>query len=113
MPVHIGKAHKPLRLHGEPRSMLQPQVPALRPFDLEGPNDGKKEPGVAEFLSECADGVQLQIDQREVTERSSNIGPSEFLRHSECEGPRWVDLMPYALQRMGREATRKLNAQRK
>ena len=59
MPVHIGKAHKPLRLQGEPRSMLPPQVPALRPFDLEVPIDGKKEPVLADTLSECVDRVQF------------------------------------------------------
>ena len=67
----------------------------------------------ADIYSECDDRVQMMLDELEPTERSTNIGPSEFLVPSQMGNVDAVERQDYCLKRLGTQARNYLHQSRK
>ena len=67
----------------------------------------------ADIYSEYDDRLQMMLDELDPTERSSNIGPSEFLRPSQTGSFDLIERDDYFLRRIGAQARHYLHRSRK
>ena len=113
MPVHKSKTRKPLQFQREPRSTLELARKELSHLFQEKTENLMKPEDKADVYSECDDRVQMMLDELEGTERSSNIGPSEFLIPSQMGSIDFIERDDYVLKRLGGQARKYLNQSRK
>ena len=113
MPVHLSKAAKLARLHREPRSPLEQARQELSHLFQDSSENLMKPEDKADIYSECDDRLQMMLDDLEGTERSSNIGPSEFLIPSQMGSVDHIERQDYYLKRLGSHARKYLLQSRK